>query len=216
MVSFAKTGHTQKEEAMQAPTMTLYEETLRGELWEVVRSTSRPYRERKKVTRTYSSLYGPTLRSIGTQKQRQYSAMGRGADVYYFLYDINRDGIKELVVLDRTYGMSGGMVYTVKKSGSQLVSSYVDAIGGGQHYVYHAQSQSLIMAYSGPGGYAYYRVGISGGRVTTAEIASYRSDQQSQLPDYGSPLTEYDVVRDGFLSIDYTALSRAGSVSVSV
>ena len=68
------------------------------------------------------------------------------------------------------------------------------------------QSKSLIMRYSGRGSYVSNRVGMSGGKITTTQIAGYGA---------GSEVAEYEVVRRGIIGVDTSALNAAGKVSIS-
>ncbi|MBR3158615.1 MAG: hypothetical protein IKF14_05875, partial [Atopobiaceae bacterium] len=167
----------------------------------------------KKITQSYDSLYGPYLRNFVYRIQRAYNAANT-VKVNYFLFDINGDGVKELVTLDRSIGQSQGSACTIVRRGSKLEIEQLGNLGAGLHYKYYKSGKKLYEQYSGQGHVVQWRLGISNGAISRTETAHYTYASTSKVPSPGTKVREYRLVNKGSSAIDYTPLRNAGKVSL--
>ena len=181
------------------------------------RATKAAYKRKAKQSATYESVYGSVLR------QCHNTAVSGYVDVLskyrYFLFDINKDGIKELIVGNRGVGSVFGDVYTVKRKSGKLVAVWLDSIDTGFRNTFRSRKGVLYYWHNMPPVEGYpnffgYRVTLKGGKVQMRLVDSYRSGQSSPKVNTGSAVTEYNVYTYGqSSSIDYRGLSGKATVT---
>jgi uncharacterized protein YjdB len=181
------------------------------------RATKAAYKRKATQSATYESVYGGVLR------QWHSTAVSGYVDVLskyrYFLFDINKDGIKELIVGNRGVGSVFGDVYTVKRKNGKLVAARLDSIDTGFRNTFKSRKGILYYWHNMPPVEGYpnffgYRVTLKGGKVHMKLIDSYRTGQSSPKVNTGSAVTEYNVYTYGqSSSIDYRGLSGKATVT---
>ncbi|MBR3318295.1 MAG: hypothetical protein IKG21_10810 [Atopobiaceae bacterium] len=169
---------------------------------------AKPFAQKSSITQSYESLYDATVRATALSAQRANSE----CKWLYYLFDIDGNGVKELIVSNKRYTTGDTKVYTVVKSGNSLVVKNI----GSPRWFGGLRSQPIVSGgklyyrFSGTGGVKeYYVMSISGGKVRESSVGAVS----------GSGLASYNVysVIDSTTSnrtIDYAGLRKAGSVSL--
>ena len=211
--SAGTTGYAYRLEAMQVVLKAKGSKAPSASYKGARRNTKAKFKSApKKITKSYYSVYAPHLRNLVYRLQRGYDASNR-VNVYYFLFDIDGNGVKELMVLERSLGQSRGGAFTIVKNGGKLEVKQLGNIGAGLYYKYYKSGKKLYEQYSGQGHVVQWRVGLSGGEVTTTEVAHYTYADAGMVSSPGTKLREYRLIKNGSSAIDYGPLKKAGKVS---
>ena len=183
------------------------------------RKTKAAYKQLRKQSTTYASVYDGALREW--RNKGIDGDDGITTKVRYLLFDINNDGVKELIVGNRGYGSTMGDVYTVRRRGGSLAATWLDSIDTGFRNTFRSKGGKLYYWHNSPAVVGYpnhygYLVSLKSGKVKMKLIDSYGVGQSASVST-GSILREYNVFTHGSdtyaPNIDYSGLS--GKVTVS-
>ncbi|MBR3158538.1 MAG: hypothetical protein IKF14_05470 [Atopobiaceae bacterium] len=168
---------------------------------------------KKKLSKSYYALYGATLRDRAEVLEARYYGT-YDPSLSYFLYDINGDDIKELVMIDRTFRGGVAQAYTIVKNGGKLVAKFVGALGGGLHWGFYKKSGKLFNVHTGPGGALVDCVSMSGIEVRKTRTAQLSARELGTGSVLGTVIREHSVVCNGHYDNDFAPLKKAGKVSL--
>ena len=132
---------------------------------------------------------------------------------YYFLFDVDRNGIKELIVVDCTVGTASSQVYTAKSMYGSVGTTFVGNLGGGVHDGYFSSSGTLYGLNTSGGGGSIYRVGLSGGKVTEVTTRTFAWSEVDDIPYPGTAVPEYNAVVDGSMRLGCGPPVHGGRIS---
>ena len=127
---------------------------------------------------TYQKVYGPLLDQAGNEYDQYMD---------YFLYDIDKDGVKELLLLNGTceadyvykiYTISNGSARYIDEVNGSCVMFYEDENGGTEKYIISVQARMGCERVS--------KIWLKDGKVSTEEI-SYKEDVGIDEDYYSNP-----------------------------
>lgn len=127
---------------------------------------------------TYQKVYGPLLDQAGNEY---------GQYMDYFLYDIDKDGVKELLLLNGTgeadyvykiYTISNGSARYIDEVNGSCVMFYEDENGGTEKYIISVQARMGCERVS--------KIWLKDGKVSTEEI-SYKEEVGIDEDYYSNP-----------------------------
>jgi hypothetical protein len=181
-------------------------------------ATADAFRKRQSVSVSYEDVYGPIVRSAANEarsKNRDYPKY------VYFLFDINADGIKELVVDNKGMGTaySNADVYTISTDGGASARHVGQSVGLAGFRSYPRNYNGRLRAvHRMANAIEQYEIELRDGRVVDNLIGVYQINQK--VTNEGSPITYYTIYSNYNVeyktSIDYTGLRNAGNVTLLV
>lgn len=127
---------------------------------------------------TYQKVYGPLLDQAGNEY---------GQSMDYFLYDIDKDGVKELLLLNGTceadyvykiYTIGNGSARYIDEVNGSCVMFYEDENGGTEKYIISVQARMGCERVS--------KIWLKDGKVSTEEI-SYKEEVGIDEDYYSNP-----------------------------
>lgn len=136
----------------------------------------------------------------------------------YFLYDINHDGVEEMIVGNKGVGGSEGNVYTIAGSGGKPSVVNLGIIGTGFRDSYRVNNGSFYHSHQYAGGlYLDYLVTVSGQGINEQQLGGYTRGKPGVT---GPLLSGYNVYTHTSTqyrtAIDYSGLRSAGKVTLQV